>query len=140
MQFSTVAAVSAVAAVASASMNNTMHSNSTVMPHVTVTDIVESTTLVTITHCKDNACSTTVSPAVVSTATVTLDSTVTEYTTWCPLTAHDKTTYYPHTSLSNITSAHTMSSHSSVTEFTGAAARALPAAGALVAGVAALLL
>ncbi|XBW36312.1 hypothetical protein QEN19_001895 [Hanseniaspora menglaensis] len=46
----------------------------------------DKTTLVTITSCKDNACSLTVSPALVSTATSTIEGTVTEFTTYCPLT------------------------------------------------------
>ncbi|CAI4046425.1 hypothetical protein N7582_003808 [Saccharomyces uvarum] len=135
MQFSTVASIAAVAAVASAAANVT-----------TATVSEESTTLVTITSCEDHVCSETVSPALVSTATVTVNDVITQYTTWCPLTAtteapkNGTTTSAPVKSTEapkNTTS--TASTHS-VTSYTGAAAKALPAAGALLAGAAALLL
>nr|CAA88216.1 unknown [Saccharomyces cerevisiae]CAI6411235.1 CBM_HP1_G0008360.mRNA.1.CDS.1 [Saccharomyces cerevisiae] len=66
MQFSTVASIAAIAAVASAASNITT---------ATVTE--ESTTLVTITSCEDHVCSETVSPALVSTATVTVNDVIT---------------------------------------------------------------
>ncbi|RLV94498.1 putative GPI-anchored protein 6 [Spathaspora sp. JA1] len=56
----------------------------------TVTDL--STTLVTITHCEENKCSATVSPALQSVATVTVEGVETVYTTYCPLTAEEKST------------------------------------------------
>ncbi|CAI4046070.1 hypothetical protein SKDZ_12G1600 [Saccharomyces kudriavzevii ZP591] len=134
MQFSTVASIAAVAAIASAASNVT-----------TATVSEESTTLVTITSCEDHVCSETVSPALVSTATVTVNDVITQYTTWCPLTTEapkNGTTstaapVKPTEGPKNTTSA--APTHS-VTSYTGAAAKALPAAGALLAGAAALLL
>lgn len=130
MQFSTVASVAAIAAVASAAANVT-----------TSTAHKGSTTLVTITSCEDHVCSETVSPALVSTATVTVSDVVTQYTTWCPL---ETTTAAPE-SHANTTTATTQTgettSHEITSSYTGgAAAKALPAAGALFAGAAALLL
>ncbi|CAI4055449.1 hypothetical protein N7582_000337 [Saccharomyces uvarum] len=130
MQYSTIASIAAIAAVASAASNVT-----------TATVSEESTTLVTITSCEDHVCSETVSPALVSTATVTVNDVITQYTTWCPLT----TTEAP----KNLTSSAPApteqptkqgSSTPAVTSYTGAAVKALPAAGALLAGAAALLL
>ncbi|CAR25150.1 Ccw12p [Lachancea thermotolerans CBS 6340] len=121
MQFSTAAAVATVTAVVAATNTTTVHS--------------DSTTLVTITSCEEHACSESVSPALVSTATVTVNDVVTKYTTWCPL----PTTAAPSSSNGTKTEA-PASSTASVTSYTGAAAKALPAAGALVAGAAALLL
>ncbi|CAI4432436.1 CQS_1a_G0015520.mRNA.1.CDS.1 [Saccharomyces cerevisiae] len=48
------------------------------------------TTLVTVTSCKSGICSETASPAIISTATTTINDAVTVYTTWCSLTANDK--------------------------------------------------
>lgn len=138
MQFSTVATVAAVAAVANAQYNST----------VTATTTENQTTLVTITSCEHNACKETVSPALVSTATVTVDDVVTKYTTWCPLTAEHKASA---NSTTEAASTHAATTHAAstkaaetttakVSSYTGAAAQVLPAAGALVAGVAALLL
>ncbi|CUS25021.1 LAQU0S25e00122g1_1 [Lachancea quebecensis] len=120
MQFSTAAAVATVTAVVAATNTTTVHS--------------DSTTLVTITSCEEHACSESVSPALVSTATVTVNDVVTKYTTWCPL----PTTVAPSSS-GNQTVAPTTTASISTT-YTGAAVKALPAAGALVAGAAALLL
>ena len=124
MQFSTVATIAAVAAVASAQN----------VTSVTVSE--NSTTLVTITSCEEDKCHESVSPALVSTATVTVNDVITEYTTWCPLPtteapAPKNTTVAP---VPKPTTTHTQ------TTYTGAAAKAFPAAGALVAGAAALLL
>ncbi|CCF56593.1 hypothetical protein KAFR_0B02970 [Kazachstania africana CBS 2517] len=126
MQFSTVAAFASVAAVASATANVT-----------TATATEESTTLVTITSCEDHKCAETVSPALVSTATVTVNDVVTEYTTWCPLSSTAAANATSTKAAANSTAASTTKS---VTSYTGAAVKALPAAGALVAGAAALLL
>ncbi|QID86707.1 Putative covalently bound cell wall protein 22 [Saccharomyces pastorianus] len=119
MQFSTVASFAAVAAVASAAAN---------------------VTTATVNH----VCSETVSPALVSTATVTVNDVITQYTTWCPLTTEapkngtsTSAPVKPTEAPKNTTSA--APTHS-VTSYTGAAAKALPAAGALLAGAAALLL
>ncbi|XBW36336.1 hypothetical protein QEN19_001916 [Hanseniaspora menglaensis] len=124
--FKQIAAVSGAVAFASAAYNAT----STVSENTT--------TLVTITSCEDNACHLTTSAALVSIATVTIEGTVTEYTTYCPLTATTSanTTVVP--TVVPTTSATKNSTVSS--EYTGAAAKALPAAGALIAGAAALLL
>ncbi|CAI4433573.1 BMC_2a_G0016740.mRNA.1.CDS.1 [Saccharomyces cerevisiae] len=48
------------------------------------------TTLVTVTSCESGICSETASPAIISTATTTINDAVTVYTTWCSLTANDK--------------------------------------------------
>ncbi|KAL6931129.1 hypothetical protein ACO0R3_002584 [Hanseniaspora guilliermondii] len=48
---------------------------------------LETTTLVTITSCNDNKCSLVTSSALLSVETTTIEGTVTEYTTYCPLTA-----------------------------------------------------
>ena len=132
MQFSTVASIAAIAAVASAASNITT---------ATVTE--ESTTLVTITSCEDHVCSETVSPALVSTATVTVNDVITQYTTWCPLPtteAPKNTTSPAPTEKPTEKPTQQGSSTQTVTSYTGAAVTALPAAGALWAGAAALLL
>ncbi|KAF1905412.1 LOW QUALITY PROTEIN: Flo10p, partial [Saccharomyces cerevisiae] len=51
----------------------------------------EQTTLITVSSCESNSCSNTVSSAVVSTATTTING-ITTYTTWCPLSATELTT------------------------------------------------
>ncbi|CAI4438297.1 BDM_1a_G0016920.mRNA.1.CDS.1 [Saccharomyces cerevisiae] len=48
------------------------------------------TTLVTVTSCESGICSETASPAIISTATTTINDAVTVYTTWCSLTTNDK--------------------------------------------------
>ncbi|CAI1826247.1 hypothetical protein SEUBUCD646_0B02600 [Saccharomyces eubayanus] len=130
MQYSTVASIAAIAAVASAASNVT-----------TSTVREESTTLVTVTSCEDHVCSETISPALVSTATVTVNDVITQYTTWCPLptTEAPKNTTSPGPAPTENPTKHG-SSVPTVTSYTGAAVRALPAAGALFAGAAALLL
>lgn len=75
---SSSAATSSVSSAAASSESATVSTS-------TVSD--DTTTLVTITSCKDNACETSTSQALVSIATVTVGGTVTEYTTYCPLTA-----------------------------------------------------
>ncbi|CAL9738285.1 covalently-linked cell wall protein 12 [Monosporozyma servazzii] len=127
MQFSTVATVAAVAAVANAQYNST----------VTATSVENKTTLVTITDCENHVCKETVSPAIVSTATVTENNIVTKYTTWCPITAANETVV--HTQAPATKNATTSTKHS-VSSYEGAGAKALPAVGALVAGAAAFLL
>ncbi|ODQ77957.1 hypothetical protein BABINDRAFT_163005 [Babjeviella inositovora NRRL Y-12698] len=52
--------------------------------YTTVTD--QSTTVVTITSCSDNACATTAVTTGVTVVTATVEGVVTEYTTYCPLT------------------------------------------------------
>ncbi|CAI4906983.1 ANL_HP_G0130690.mRNA.1.CDS.1 [Saccharomyces cerevisiae] len=80
--------------------------------------------------------------ALVSTATVTVDDVITQYTTWCPLTteAPKNTTSPAPTEKPTEKPTQQGSSTQTVTSYTGAAAKALPAAGALLAGAAALLL
>lgn len=51
----------------------------------------EQTTLITVSSCESNSCSNTVSSAIVSTATTTINGITTEYTTWCPLSATELT-------------------------------------------------
>ncbi|GMM55994.1 Ccw12 protein [Maudiozyma humilis] len=132
MQFSTLATVAAISAVASAQAANV----------TTATATEKTTTLVTITSCEDHVCQETVSPALVSTATVTVNDVITEYTTWCPIPTeaaevHANTTKPAPTAAKNTTTA--ASTHV-VSSFEAGAAQVLPAAGALFAGVAALLL
>ncbi|KAK5773695.1 Ccw12p PWA37_004978 [Arxiozyma heterogenica] len=130
MQFSTVATVAAVAAVANAQYNST----------VTSTATENLTTLVTITSCEDHICKETVSPALVSTATVTVDNVVTQYTTWCPLSAAANTTVATSSAHISKNATSAASTKHSVSSYHGAGAKALPAAGALLAGAAAFLL
>ena len=47
----------------------------------------EKTTMVTVTSCRSHVCTETVSPAIVSTVTTNVENVVTEYTTWCPISA-----------------------------------------------------
>ncbi|CCH60890.1 hypothetical protein TBLA_0D03920 [Henningerozyma blattae CBS 6284] len=136
MQFSTVASVAAVAAVASAASNVT-----------TMTATQESTTLVTITSCEDHRCVETTSDAIVSIATVTVDNVITSYTTWCPIettaapTANNTVAPAPSTSSKNNGSTTTTICETCTKSvYEGAANKALPAAGALVAGIAAMLM
>ncbi|CAI4056774.1 hypothetical protein SUVZ_02G2610 [Saccharomyces uvarum] len=130
MQYSTIASIAAIAAVASAASNVT-----------TATVSEESTTLITITSCEDHVCSETVSPALVSTATITVNDVITQYTTWCPLptTEATKNTTSPAPAPTEQPTKQG-SSTPAVTSYTGAAVKALPAVGALFAGAAALLL
>lgn len=95
----------------------------------TVSD--DTTTLITVTSCLSDECNTTTSQAIVSIATVTVQGTVTQYTTYCPVTTPEITA--PPPSAAPVANA-TVSS-----EYEGAA-QALPAAGALLAGAAVLLL
>ncbi|AMD18955.1 HBR054Cp [Eremothecium sinecaudum] len=153
MQFTAVASVALAAAAASANVV----SNAT-----TVTDYHNATTLVTITSCEQHSCVESVSTALRSTATVTVDNTITIYTTWCPLPseqappappaseappapAPETTPAPPAPETPDAPPAPAIEQPSSSvppvqSTFTGAAARALPAAGALFAGAAALLL
>lgn len=75
MQFQTLLVV------AGSLVASTLAVNSTVTEH--------HTTEITITHCSDNKCATSVAPAVQSINTVTIEGVVTEYTTYCPLTASE---------------------------------------------------
>ncbi|EGW32377.1 uncharacterized protein SPAPADRAFT_61454 [Spathaspora passalidarum NRRL Y-27907] len=81
MQYKLLATAALASTVAAASSG--VPANST----ETVTDL--STTLVTITHCEENKCSATVSPALKSVATVTVQGVETVYTTYCPLTSEE---------------------------------------------------
>ena len=148
------------------SVATTAPSSSPVAPqhNTTTTSTIKEnkTTLVTITSCEENVCHETLSPALVSTSTATVNNEVTVYTTWCPLSEEHKTSV---SSATPVTSAETATKKTpeatttthktsetttakktsetttaKVSSYTGAAAQALPAAGALVAGVAALLL
>ncbi|KOG99873.1 uncharacterized protein DI49_1716 [Saccharomyces eubayanus] len=47
----------------------------------------ERTTMVTVTSCNSHFCTETVSPAIISTVTTNVKNIVTEYTTWCPISA-----------------------------------------------------
>ncbi|KRZ98274.1 Flocculin type 3 repeat-containing protein, partial [Debaryomyces fabryi] len=51
-----------------------------------VTETLESTKIITVTHCSDNKCSAATVPATPTVTTYTVDGTVTSYTTYCPLT------------------------------------------------------
>lgn len=91
----------------------------------------DTTTLVTITSCSDDACDTTTSQALVSIATVTVEGTITQYTTYCPITTNNATTPVPTVA---------PAANATVSSNYEGAAQALPAAGALIAGAAVLLL
>ena len=56
------------------------------VPTGDVTETLESTKVITVTHCSDNKCSATTVPATPTVTTYTVDGTVTSYTTYCPLT------------------------------------------------------
>ncbi|EHN01383.1 Flo5p [Saccharomyces cerevisiae x Saccharomyces kudriavzevii VIN7] len=58
---------------------------------ISTTESKDQTTLVTVTSCESGICSETASPAVVSTATTTINGVVTDYTTWCPLSTTEPT-------------------------------------------------
>lgn len=50
----------------------------------------QQTVAVTVTSCESGVCSETASPAIVSTATTTINDVVKVYTTWCPITANEE--------------------------------------------------
>ncbi|WBF12334.1 hypothetical protein N7582_001606 [Saccharomyces uvarum] len=87
---------------------------------------------------------TTATVTLVSTATVTVNDIITQYTTWCPLTTEAPknctSTSAPVKSTEDSKNTTSAAPTHSVTSYTGAAAKALPAAGALLAGAVALLL
>ena len=56
------------------------------VPTGDVTETLESTKVITVTHCSDNKCSATTVPATPTVTTYTVDGTVTSYKTYCPLT------------------------------------------------------
>lgn len=130
MQFSQFAAAAAVASVASAAYSN-----------VTSTAEVFSntTTVITITSCSHNLCSEVPVTTGVTVVTETIEGTVTEYTTYCPLTGH---TVAPTDVTSTVTAQSTSTvsngtvSSPAVPTFTGAAVKAVPAVAAVAAGVA----
>ncbi|KAH3686442.1 hypothetical protein WICPIJ_002622 [Wickerhamomyces pijperi] len=118
MQFSNVLALAAVATAS--------YVNST--SYATENDV--QTTVVTITSCHDNACSEVPVTTGLTVVTTTIDSTVTEYTTYCPLT----TTEAP--ASSSVPSLPVNSTSHEISTFPGAAAKAVPAVAAIAAGVA----
>ncbi|CAI4520303.1 BHH_G0025500.mRNA.1.CDS.1 [Saccharomyces cerevisiae] len=61
------------------------------LPPATTTKTSEQTTLVTVTSCESHVCTESISPAIVSTATVTVSGVTTEYTTWCPISTTETT-------------------------------------------------
>ncbi|CAI5022652.1 BTE_HP_G0002310.mRNA.1.CDS.1 [Saccharomyces cerevisiae] len=61
------------------------------LPPATTTKTSEQTTLVTVTSCESHVCTESISPAIVSTATVTVSGVTTEYTTWCPISTTEIT-------------------------------------------------
>lgn len=118
MQFSNVLVLAAAAAAS--------YVNSTSV--ATVGDI--KTTTLTITSCDQHACTEVPVTTGLTVVTTTIDSTVTKYTTYCPL----PTTEAPKSHVVPTTSANTTSP--SVPTFEGAAAKAVPAVAAIAAGVA----
>lgn len=88
----TSAVVSSATVAATSSVDPTSVATAASVSVSTSTASEDTTTLVTITSCKDNACETSTSQALVSVATVTVEGTVSEYTTYCPLTAEKATT------------------------------------------------
>ncbi|CCD27006.1 uncharacterized protein NDAI_0J01140 [Naumovozyma dairenensis CBS 421] len=155
MKFSIVFPVATLATMASAMQHQRPQGK---QPNATTETLSRlTTTMVTITDCENSICSEKTSPALVSTATVTRENTVTEITTWCPISSSSEhmpspstttqaniTTIPPATvSSEHVTTPGTRfpSSTHSVSTFTGGAiTNALPFAGAVMAGAAALLL
>lgn len=130
----------------------------------TLTQTSETTTLVTVTSCEDHRCVETTSNAIVTVTTATIDNTITSYTTWCPISSSkaattanktEEATPKPHETTEKATPAPTLPSSpinkngtnngselpkSNTVIFDNGVNKALPAAGALIAGVAALLM
>jgi len=98
-------------------------------PQITSTAQVvsNSTTLITITSCESDKCTEVPVTTGLTVVTSTKDNTITEYTTYCPISTKSVA---PTSSFGNVTTP------ASVSTYEGSAAKAVPAFAALAAGVA----
>ncbi|KAK6197487.1 Fasciclin and related adhesion glycoprotein [Scheffersomyces amazonensis] len=102
--FQVVALSSSSSAPTSAPSTIPVSSGVETLPTGTVTTTLESTTLITITSCKDHLCTPTVVPATPALTTETINGEVTIYTTYCPLSGETETTTVESTTIITITS------------------------------------
>ncbi|KAK6465472.1 hypothetical protein DFJ63DRAFT_310564 [Scheffersomyces coipomensis] len=82
----------------------------------TETETLESTTIITITSCKNNACHETTVPATPGLTTETINGEVTVYTTYCPITAEEATETTPATAATAATPAAPAGEETTTTE------------------------
>ncbi|XBW36307.1 hypothetical protein QEN19_001892 [Hanseniaspora menglaensis] len=115
---------------------------SLISPQNVTTVLQDTTTVLTITSCINSACETTSSAMIVSVATVTLESKVTEYTTFCPISSSPTPFYGGNvtTSIPKETSLFPQNATISSEFEAGASEAYISAAGAFLAGILALLM
>ncbi|ONH71963.1 Flocculation protein FLO1, partial [Saccharomyces cerevisiae] len=86
---------------------------------ISTTESKQQTTLVTVTSCESGVCSETASPAIVSTATATVNDVVTVYPTWRPQTTNEESVSSKMNSATSETTTNTVAAET--TTNTGAA-------------------
>ncbi|CAI4847526.1 CHS_3a_G0000830.mRNA.1.CDS.1 [Saccharomyces cerevisiae] len=79
----------AIVSTSTATINDVTTEYTTWCP-ISTTESKQQTTLVTVTSCESGVCSETTSPAIVSTATATVNDVVTVYPTWRPQTTNEQ--------------------------------------------------
>ncbi|CAI4234451.1 CIC_collapsed_G0000010.mRNA.1.CDS.1 [Saccharomyces cerevisiae] len=79
----------AIVSTSTATINGVTTEYTTWCP-ISTTESKQQTTLVTVTSCESGVCSETTSPAIVSTATATVNDVVTVYPTWRPQTTNEQ--------------------------------------------------
>ncbi|CAI4242407.1 BFH_collapsed_G0000760.mRNA.1.CDS.1 [Saccharomyces cerevisiae] len=79
----------AIVSTSTATINGVTTEYTTWCP-ISTTESKQQTTLVTVTSCESGVCSETTSPAIVSTATATVNDVVTVYPTWRPQTTNEE--------------------------------------------------
>ncbi|CAI4911919.1 CRE_HP_G0010870.mRNA.1.CDS.1 [Saccharomyces cerevisiae] len=79
----------AIVSTSTATINDVTTEYTTWCP-ISTTESRQQTTLVTVTSCESGVCSETASPAIVSTATATVNDVVTVYPTWRPQTTNEE--------------------------------------------------
>ncbi|CAI4241229.1 AMM_1a_G0000960.mRNA.1.CDS.1 [Saccharomyces cerevisiae] len=79
----------AIVSTSTATINGVTTEYTTWCP-ISTTESKQQTTLVTVTSCESGVCSKTASPAIVSTATATVNDVVTVYPTWRPQTTNEE--------------------------------------------------
>ncbi|CAI4241486.1 BDN_1c_G0000790.mRNA.1.CDS.1 [Saccharomyces cerevisiae] len=79
----------AIVSTSTATINDVTTEYTTWCP-ISTTESKQQTTLVTVTSCESGVCSETASPAIVSTATATVNDVVTVYPTWRPQTTNEQ--------------------------------------------------
>ncbi|CAI6385558.1 BPK_HP2_G0000880.mRNA.1.CDS.1 [Saccharomyces cerevisiae] len=79
----------AIVSTSTATINGVTTEYTTWCP-ISTTESKQQTTLVTVTSCESGVCSETASPAIVSTATATVNDVVTVYPTWRPQTTNEQ--------------------------------------------------